>query len=69
MNPIEFQRQLEESKGIGFVDSLTPILSGFQMGKSGAQDAGRPQKSEDELSDSGEETRTQGSNIDKGGKI
>jgi hypothetical protein len=66
MNPFDFQRQLEEAQGTGWVDKLTPIISGFQQGK---EEAGRPQKKDGDLSDSGAETRSVASNVGKGGKV
>lgn len=70
MNPFDFQRQLEEAQETGWVDKLTPIVSGFQQSAGGASSgAGRPQKKDGDLSDSGESTRTSGTNIEKGGKI
>jgi hypothetical protein len=39
------------------------------MGSEDSKNTGRPQKSDSELSESGEETRDNGSNIAKGGKI
>jgi hypothetical protein len=68
-----FQAQLAESKAMGFVDSLTPIIpaaqmsSGLQTGSSGTP--GRPSKKDSELSDSGSTTKEQGSNLTRGGKI
>ena len=68
MNPITFQRQMEEARANGFVDNLTPIISGFQM--NGQENAGgRPKKEDGELSESGAATRDNASNIEKGGKI
>ena len=68
-NPFDFQRQLEEAQATGWVDKLTPILSSFQMGK-GSQNSptGRPKSSDSEISDSGEQTRSDGENIGRGGK-
>jgi len=66
MSPFDFQRQLDEGRETGFTDKLTPIISAFQQG---SKDVGRPQKNDTTLSDEGSETRGQGSNIDKGGKI
>lgn len=66
MEPREFERQMQEAKAKGFVDSLTPIIMASQMGN---QDAGRPKKIDTEISDSGAQTRGDGGNIAKGGKI
>jgi hypothetical protein len=49
---------------MGFVDSLTPIVSGFQMGKDTATN-GRPQKKMNDLKDSGVQTREDGGNVEK----
>ena len=70
MSPFDFQRQLDEAKAGDWVGSLTPILSSFNMPKGGAPapDTGRPQKKDGDLTDSGGETRSAGSNIAKGGK-
>lgn len=80
MKPQNFYRQLEEAKVSGWVEGLTPILSGFQNpngesdseGKKkpvGKAKEGRPRKAESELSEDGEQTRAQGNNLDRGGKI
>lgn len=66
MNPFEFQRQLDEAKAMGWVDGLTPITPAAQT--SAKESAGRPAKKDGELSDSGDQTRSTGSNIGKGGK-
>lgn len=68
MKPQTLIRMMEESKAMGFTDMLTPILSSFQMsGKD--QTNGRPSKSDSELTDSGAETRSAGSNLEKGGDM
>ena len=64
LSPFEFRKFLEETKANGFVDSLTPILKSNQMG--GAEGAGRPTKSDNKLSESGSDTRSAGSNDEKG---
>jgi hypothetical protein len=66
MSPFDFQRQLEEAQENDWVSKLTPIVSGFQQGK---DQAGRPQKNEGDLGDSGESTRSSGANISRGGKV
>jgi hypothetical protein len=68
LKPQDFYRMLEESKAIGFVDKLTPIVSSFQQ-PAGKDGAGRPQKSDSEIGDAGQDTRDSGTNIDKGGKV
>jgi hypothetical protein len=67
MSPFELQRHLEEAGGLGWADKMIPLISSFQM--SGKNDGGRPQKSSSELSDSGDQTRGQGNNVEKGGKV
>lgn len=61
MSPFDFRRMLEESKANKFVDKLTPILKSAQMGGSGS---GRPSKPDSQLTDSGEQTRSDGENED-----
>jgi hypothetical protein len=63
MSPFEFDRQLLEAKENDFVDNLTPIAMASQMSNPGA---GRPQKNDGDLSDSGADTRANGGNIEKG---
>ena len=65
MDPFDFQRQLEFAQETGWVDKLTPIISAFQQS---GKESGAPEKSDGEISDSGEQTRSDGSNIEKGGK-
>jgi hypothetical protein len=68
MKPQDFQRQMDEARAMGWVDNLTPIISGFQTSKE--EVGGRPKKDDAELSDSGESTRSTGNNIPRGkGKI
>ena len=55
---------MAEAKANGWVDNLTPIISSFQL--SGKEDAGRPKKSAGDLSEEGDQTRSDGGNIDKG---
>jgi hypothetical protein len=66
MNAFELQRQMDEARANGFIDTLTPVISSAQM--SGDAKAGRPSKSDSELTDSGADTRGAGSNLGKGGK-
>jgi hypothetical protein len=63
MNPFSFQAQLDEARANGWTDNLTPIVPAAQQA-AGAQ-AGRPSKSQDKLSESGEETQSAGSNLSK----
>jgi hypothetical protein len=69
MKPQSLIRMMEENKGSNFVDLLTPILSAFQMSGKDVANGGRPQKKDSEISESGSESRSQGSNIAKGGKV
>jgi hypothetical protein len=64
VKPQTLYRWIEEAKATGFVDNLTPIISAFQM-SGGAEDAGRPKKSDSGLDDSGAQTRAAGSNVSK----
>ena len=66
IDPFDFQRELEEGREMGFVDKLTPILQAAQMS---AATGGRPQKSDSELSEGGSQTRGDGENLGRGGKI
>jgi len=66
MSPFDFERQLAEAKEMGFVDKLTPIISGFQQS---GKDGGAPQKKDTNLTESGAESRATGSNVGKGGTI
>jgi hypothetical protein len=67
MSPFAMQAQMEEAKAMGFVDGLTPIVSAFQQSGDSAS-AGRPAKKDAELSDSGDQQKSNGSNIARGGK-
>jgi hypothetical protein len=65
MSIFDFRRQLAEAKANGFVDKLTPILKANQMS---AEDTsqGRPKVKDSALSDSGSDTKSSGSNEEKG---
>jgi hypothetical protein len=68
MNVFELSRELEMTKGMGFTEKLMPMLNLFTM--SGNNDgAGRPRNSESEVTDSGQATRENASNISRGGKV
>ena len=73
LNKIELERELEEAQKTGFTDKLMSMLNVYTMSSNNNTDTqektGRPRKEEDELSDSGAETRAKGSNIEKGGQI
>lgn len=66
LNKIELERELEEAKATGFTDKLMMMLNVNTMSKN---DAGRPQKEDGALTDSGLKTRSNASNIEKGGNI
>jgi hypothetical protein len=68
MNKFEFDRQLEESKADNYTDKFTIPTPAFQGGGQ-TEGAGRPKKSDSELGDAGEETRSSGGNIGRGGKV
>ena len=63
MSVFDFRRQLGETKANGFVNNLTPILKANQM--SGEDATGRPQSKDTDLSDSGADTKSSGSNEEK----
>jgi hypothetical protein len=65
IDPFDFQRQLDEARATGFVENLTPILSSFQMSGKDGGNGGRPEKSDSDLSDSGDQTRSDGGNDEK----
>lgn len=68
MMPQDLIRQMEMAKASGFSDKLMQMLSMYQQ--SGKEDkGGRPQSDENEITDSGSVTRSQGTNIEKGGNI
>lgn len=64
LKPQELYRMMEESKGMKFVDMLTPIITNLQTGAN----AGRPEKSDDQLGEAGEQTKSAGGNLGRGGK-
>jgi len=65
MKPHNLERMMVEAKANGFVDLLTPITPAFNTPK----DAGRPQKSDSDLSDKGEGSRGEGANLSRGGNV
>lgn len=65
-NMFELIDDLEMTSGLGFTDKLMTMISLYNQTK---DSSGRPAKSENELTDSGQETRGSGSNIPKGGRI
>ena len=77
MNKIELERELEEMNASDFIDKLRPMINIYTQGnvtntKGNSEPAagtGRPQKDDGELTNSGIETRSKGSNIEKGGNV
>jgi hypothetical protein len=67
LKPQDFYRMMEESKAMDFVGKLTPIISSFNM-PGGEKGNGRPTKSDATISESGEQTKSDGGNIGRGGK-
>lgn len=66
LNKFELEDELAEAKASGFTDKLMLMVNVNTMSN---KDTGRPQKDETDLTDSGSETRTTGSNIEKGGNV
>jgi hypothetical protein len=71
MNMCELEDELDMTAGMELTDKLMPMLNMFTQSKDGTQEkkAGREQKSESELSESGSATRDAGSNLPRGGNI
>ena len=71
MNKYELEDEVNEAKYSGFTNKLQLLLNINTMSKqeTNSSNAGRPQKEEADLSDSGSATRNAGSNVEKGGKI
>lgn len=71
MNKYELEDEVNEAKYSGFTNKLQLLLNINTMSKQETNSAsvGRPQKDEDDLSDSGSATRNAGSNIEKGGQV
>ena len=72
MNKIELERELEEMNASDFIDKLRPMINIYTQGNvtqgsTANAGAGRPLAKDSDLTDSGEETRSKGSNIEKGG--
>ena len=61
-----FRSQLAEARAGKWVDKLTPIISAAQMP---AEGAGAPVKKVSKIGDEGENTRSSGGNIGRGGKV
>jgi len=68
VEPHAFRQMMAEGKADDFVGKLTPIIMSSQMG-SGSQRAGAPKKSDSQLTDAGAQTRGDGENVGRGGKI
>ena len=76
MSPQDFVRQLEETRAMGFVDNLTPIIvdpimnntEGIVAPTEKDKKMGRPKKSSSEISDEGAQSQESGQNIEKGGR-
>ena len=66
LNKIELERELEEANATGFTDKLMTMININTMSPN---NAGRPTKDDTDLTDSGAKTRSNASNIEKGGKI
>lgn len=64
LSPFDFRRMMEESKSNDFVNKLTPIMKANQM--SAKDGAGRPAKSDKDLTENGAESKEAGSNLEKG---
>mgnify|MGYP003292517716 CR=1 FL=1 len=70
MNKIELERELEEMNETEFIDKLRLLLNTNTAKADGSTNpVGRPRKNSAELTSSGIETRSKGSNIEKGGNI
>jgi len=60
----DLDRQLTYAKATGFIDKLMPIISAYQQSSKDVEN-GRPEKKSSDLTDSGAETKGQGSNVEK----
>jgi len=67
MLPHVFIRQLQEGKATKFTDLLTPLQTSFNGGavEEGGKKTGRPSSASNDLSDSAEQTQTDGGNAEK----
>lgn len=68
MLPRDLERMLEEANATGFADKLIPLLNIYNQSPSG-DNGGRPRKKDSQLSDNGEATRNNSSNLGRGGDI
>ena len=71
MDIFELEDELDFTESLGFEARLKPLLSSYTMSKEDANNKspGREKKSDSELSESGAETRENGTNIGNGGSI
>ena len=69
LNKIELERELEEANATGFTDKLMVMVNINTMPNDARANGGRPAKDDASLTDSGAKTRSNASNIEKGGKI
>ena len=70
MKPSTMRKMLLESKATKFVEELIPMVAGFNSSKESMNgESGRPRKDDSDLSEAGAETRADGSNVAKGGKV
>ena len=72
LNKIELERELEEMNASDFIEKLRPMINIYTQGNvtqgsTPNNGAGRPASKDSDLTDSGEETRSRGSNIEKDG--
>lgn len=63
MSPQDFMRQLEETRAMGFVDNLTPIISPKDKLGINNDEEGRKKNANDTLTDSKAQTEESGQNI------
>jgi hypothetical protein len=66
MNPFDLERKLQMNKAKKVNEMFQPLMNARQMS---SKDGNRPQKSMNDLTDDGLETRNTGSNIAKGGDV
>lgn len=69
MDIVELKRELEMTKNMGFTDLLMPMLNMYTGNSGSGNSPGAPQKSQSELTESGQETRSTTANQQRGGNI
>jgi len=69
LKPQDLYRMMEETNSTNFTNLLTPIISTYQQSSKNLDEGGRPRKDDRELTDSGEQTRSGGGNLARGGDI